>query len=397
MSQEAKLRASGAQAGKTPPRETRGIKLLDISAFFALWRRAPAQFALRWRTDPVWRAARTRRGPDAPTAVLVGFSRWKTFILDFLPDHNVVTLSHDGAAPLAAMEAVRKLSRPHVFTWSYNFAPDLALFCARHGLPLTHVEDGFLRSLGLGVARSAPASLVFDDRAMHFDRLRPSRLEELLAAHDFDADPGLMRAAEDLAGLMRGRGLSKYNISAARRVEEVLTPGRRRVLALGQVEDDLSIRYGAETPITGNQLVMLAARENPDAQILYRPHPDVTSHARPQYSDPALVADLCTTLGPEFGIADCLDQADLVYTATSLAGFEAALRGKPVVTLGAPFYAGWGITEDRLPIPRRTRRLTALQILAGAYLLYPRYAGVSPEAGPRAILDLLPGLVADQA
>ncbi len=317
-------------------------------------------------------------------------------MLDFLPEHNVAVLSHDGSAPLAALEGLLRLPKPEIFAWSYNFAPDLELFCRRKGLPLTYVEDGFIRSLGLGVARSAPASLVFDDRAMHFDRLRPSRLEELLASYDFDADSELMAAAEALAGLMRGRGLSKYNLPAARRVEEVLTPGKRRVLVLGQVEDDLSIRYGTESPLTGNQMVMRAAEENPEAQILYRLHPDTASHARPQYSDPALVADLCAILGPEFGIADCLDQADLVYTATSLAGFEAALRGKPVVTLGAPFYAGWGITEDRLPVPRRSRKLSALQILAGAYLLYPRYAGVRPEAGPRAILDLLPGLLAAQ-
>ena len=37
-------------------------------------------------------------------------------------------------------------------------------------------------------------------------------------------------------------------------------------------------------------------------------------------------------------------------TMTSLAGFEALLRGKPVTTHGQPFYAGWGLTEDICPV-----------------------------------------------
>src|SRR5690606_35749296 len=117
----------------------------------------------------------------------------------------------------------------------------------------------------------------------------------------------------------------------------------------------------------------LAAEENPGAQILYRPHPEALAYAKAHYSKPHDVAHIATILGPDFGIGDCLDNADMVYTVTSLAGFEAALREKHVVTLGAPFYSGWGFTEDRLPVARRTRQLTPLEVLGGAYLLYPKY------------------------
>jgi capsular polysaccharide export protein len=282
-----------------------------------------------------------------------------------------------------------------VFAWSYSAPPDLSLFCERHGIPLTYVEDGFIRSVGLGADRTAPASLVFDDMAMHFDRLRPSRLEVLLATYDFDGDTPLMDAATRLAALMLEQGLSKYMFTPSRKVAEVLELGSPRVLVLGQVEDDLSIRYGAESLISGNQLVMQAAQENPGAQILYRPHPESLAYAKPHYSNPALVSDVCTVLGPEFSIGDCMDSADRVYTVTSLAGFEAALRGKPVVTMGAPFYSSWGFTEDRLQIGRRTRHLTPLQVLAGAYLLYPRYAGVEAEGSAK--VEQVMALVANLA
>ncbi len=145
------------------------MKIFDLAEFRRRFIQRPS---LRFQTGRIWRAARLRRGPEAPTAVLIGFSRWKTFILDFLPEYNVV-LQDLGAASLEDLEAAFSAPRPHAFAWSYNFPPDLALFCARRGIPLTYVEDGFLRSQGLGAARTTPASLVFDDRAMHFDRLRP--------------------------------------------------------------------------------------------------------------------------------------------------------------------------------------------------------------------------------
>ena len=62
---------------------------------------------------------------------------------------------------------------------------------------------------------------------------------------------------------------------------------------------------------------------------------------------------------------------------TSLAGFDALLRGKKVVTYGQPFYAGWGLTEDRdqsgPAMQRRRRTLTLDELIAGALLRYPVY------------------------
>ena len=40
---------------------------------------------------------------------------------------------------------------------------------------------------------------------------------------------------------------------------------------------------------------------------------------------------------------------------------------------GQPFYAGWGLTEDMLPIVRRTRHLPLDGLVAGALILYPTY------------------------
>jgi capsular polysaccharide export protein len=45
-----------------------------------------------------------------------------------------------------------------------------------------------------------------------------------------------------------------------------------------------------------------------------------------------------------------------------------------VTVHGVPFYAGWGLTIDRGPVPaRRTARRTLDELVAAALLLYPRY------------------------
>jgi len=93
-------------------------------------------------------------------------------------------------------------------------------------------------------------------------------------------------------------------------------------------------------------------------------------------------------------MAVLLDQVDEVHTLTSLAGFEALLRGKRVVCYGLPFYAGWGLTEDKLSFPtgRRGRKLHLDDLVAGALLLYPCY--LSRQTGrfttaERALTELL--------
>jgi capsular polysaccharide export protein len=88
-----------------------------------------------------------------------------------------------------------------------------------------------------------------------------------------------------------------------------------------------------------------------------------------------------------------LSAVDEVHTLTSLAGFEALLRGKSVTCYGRPFYAGWGLTEDQVPIARRTGRVTLYELVAGALILYPTYVSrttgtfTTPERALDELLD----------
>jgi capsular polysaccharide export protein len=90
-------------------------------------------------------------------------------------------------------------------------------------------------------------------------------------------------------------------------------------------------------------------------------------------------------------IVDLLDRVHHVETMTSLAGFEALIRGLTVAVHGRPFYSGWGLTEDLAPNAARGRRLALDELVAGALILYPRY--LDPVAmkpcSPEQLLDRL--------
>lgn len=269
---------------------------------------------------------------------------------------------------------IEAAQKPTILTWSVNLPPEASEFARRASIPVHFMEDGFLRSVNPHASRTAPFSLSIDSKAPYFDCHAASDLETLLQSYPFEHDPDLMRrASKGIAALLELR-LSKYN--AAHRGAGAVTPrkgGRRRVLVLGQVEDDASIKRGCLREITNNDLVRLAASENPGADLIYKPHPDVLNGVRKELSDPSEVENICVVMREPLALPDALEGVDHVYTITSLGGFEAILRGIQVTVIGCPFYAGWGLTDDRQPNARRRRTLTVEELFAGAYLLYPRY------------------------
>jgi len=230
--------------------------------------------------------------------------------------------------------------------------------------PCLRVEDGFLRSRGLGAELVPPLSLVTDGLGIYYDPTRPSRLEALIAAPLSEAQRA---RAEALIARLNSEGLSKYNLPGA----APPLPEGHRVLVPGQVEDDASIRLGAGEVRTNLGLLQAVRTANPGAVILYKPHPDVEAGLRPGKVDASGLADMVL---PGVDPALLISQVQEVWTMTSLLGFEALVRGVPVTCLGAPFYAGWGLTRDLGPVPaRRTARPDLAQLVHAALIAYPRY------------------------
>lgn len=257
------------------------------------------------------------------------------------------------------------------------------------GCSTWRAEDGFLRSLGLGSDFTVPRSLAFDSSGIYFDPTTESDLERLLANTAFD--PNLLARAANLRRRIVAARISKYNLgTAVSGLNLAARPGQKRILVVGQVESDASILCGCPATSTNAALLACVRAECPDAYIVYKPHPDVVSGNRQSGEhriDPRDF-DLIVT---DVDIPTCLDAVDEVHTMTSLVGFEALLREKPVVTHGIPFYAGWGLTRDKHPIERRTRRLSLDELTAATLILYPRYlnAATGEFTTPEAVLDQL--------
>jgi capsular polysaccharide export protein len=264
--------------------------------------------------------------------------------------------------------------KPTLVVWASRRTPELSGWAAERGFPLWNMEDGFLRSVGLGSDLTAPGSLVLDPQGIYYDPSQPSRLEVLLQKGEFSGRD--LARAKRLRELMLSSKISKYNLPAAEPLQIRARPGQKVVLVPGQVADDASVRLGTQG--VGDNLSLLRAVRSaePDAYIVYKPHPDVLSGNR-SGSLSHVDAPPWDQLVGQVPVATCLASVDAVHTMTSLVGFEALLRGLPVVTYGQPFYAGWGLTLDRAPIARRTRRLTIDELVAGTLLHYPRYVSWS--------------------
>ena len=235
--------------------------------------------------------------------------------------------------------------------------------------PATRIEDGFLRSRGLGATLTPPLSLVADRLGIYYDPRAPSQLEQMIA-DTVTLRPDQKARAERLRQQVIGAGLTKYN--AGQTAAEIT--GTRRILVPGQVEDDASILTAAGDIKTNLALLTAVRRANPDAIILYKPHPDVEAGLRlgavPDRDAAASADHVLTNTDP----GTLLTQIDEVWTMTSLLGFEALLRNKRVVTYGAPFYAGWGLTHDLgRPPTRRVARPDLLGLLYATLIAYPRY------------------------
>ncbi|MGF6381299.1 capsular polysaccharide export protein [Paraburkholderia atlantica] len=230
------------------------------------------------------------------------------------------------------------------------------------------IEDGFFHSTGLGSDMIAPRSQVIDRRGLYFDASQPSDLSVLLNETEF-SDTELARAAA-LRNKVVQLGVTKYNLGR-RRPAWTAPAGKQIVLVPGQVADDASIRLGTRAIGTADALLREVRRLRPDAFVVYKPHPDVLSGNRNGLIDAQQLADVVDT---EADLLSLVDAADEVHTLSSLAGFDALLRGKAVFTYGLPFYAGWGLTHDALaPLPWRHRTLTLDMLCAGVLLRYPLY------------------------
>lgn len=301
-------------------------------------------------------------GPDQGTVKVLGLSlRKRRYLRGFLPGRR--------------LQAVRSIGdlRPGdtVAVWASN--PIRHAVEALPEVTVLRVEDGFLRSVGLGAQLTQPLSWVVDPVGIYYDPAGPSGLEILLQTARFD--PAQIARARELRRRIVEARLSKYNVGSSQwpGLSRSRAPGQPVVLAVGQVESDASVRSGAAGITTNIGLLRAARAAHPDAWLVYKPHPDVVAGLRRAGANEDAASTMCDEIASQAPIEQLLDLVDAVHVMTSLTGFEALLRGKKVHCHGLPFYAGWGLTRDSVTTSRRSRRLTLDELCAGALIAYPSY------------------------
>lgn len=305
--------------------------------------------------------------------IFVGFRRWKAANLQplfSLEPHQVTFVPDAGAA-------ARLKPRPGdcLVHWGADPPAGLLELAQRTATQCVHMEDGFIRSVGLGSDLIAPMSITLDRKGIYFDATRPSDLETLLNDEAFSVEE--LTEARRVREFIVTHGLTKYNLEPRSPARWPNPPGRMVVLVPGQVEDDASIRLGCTAIRTNLALLRAVRAARPEAFIVYKPHPDVASGNRKGHLPATDLHALADHVEDRLSVISCIEACDELHTLTSLSGFDALMRAKQVVTYGQPFYAGWGLTQDRCTdgpaFARRTRRLTLDQLVAGALLRYPLY------------------------
>lgn len=296
------------------------------------------------------------------TLYCMGFSPWKRgFIRRFLHLPSV-TIQFTRTLPKHAEPSAQ------VLVWGSQLDAQQLVACP---YPFWRMEDGFIRSIGLGVKFIEPMSLVLDDQGIYYDPNTPSRLQQI--CQDIELSAVKLQRAQALIQNLVAFGLSKYNVGSTDEPWPDIPDGQYRILVVGQVEDDASIRLGTQDVCTNLQLLTAVRSAHPDAFIVYKPHPDVVAGLRLGAIEPQVQSRLADASLTQWPMPACLQRVDAVHTMTSLTGFEALLRGLAVTCYGMPFYAGWGLTQDQYAHPDRQRSLKIEELVFAVLVEYPLY------------------------
>lgn len=312
-------------------------------------------------------ARQQKAAPRWRRLYLVGFSLWKRAFMQ--------AFCHPLAEELCFVRKPPKrlTGDEQVLVWGSRY-PELT--------SAIRVEDGFIRSKGLGSNLCRPSSLSLDPVGIYFDSRSPSGLEQLLNYQELTRSQ--LDRGEQLLTLLRENKVSKYNVGAPAH----FTPpadGRPLVLVVGQVDGDASILTGSPTIRSNEQLLWAVRAAKPEAHILYKPHPDVVAGNRAGAISAACLAECVDSQVLDIGLTSLYPHVDELHTMTSLSGFEALVQGVKVTTWGQPFYSGWGLTTDAHPPARRQRSLPLAALVYLTLVAYPLYIDwqsglwISPE------------------
>lgn len=277
--------------------------------------------------------------------------------------------------------------------WGYRPTTIIARkYANEHAIPFISLEDGFLRSTGLGLAGSPPLSLIADKIGIYYDSNEPSQLEDFIKNKSFLKQ--YKNDAINAIKLIVEGELSKYNHSPQFIGFNEQNHESIRVLVIDQTYGDMAVELGGANQQSFIDMLDCAIKENPSANIYVKTHTDVINGYKKGYLTNIIKTKSIILVNDDINPISLLKQVDKVYVVTSHMGFEALLLEKTVITFGLPWYAGWGMTDDRhigishLRANGRRTQATLIELFTASYILYCQY--INPNTGKKGtIFDVI--------
>ncbi len=257
-------------------------------------------------------------------------------------------------------------------------------------IPLYIMEDGFLKSADTwcnyktDIKYRNGVSFTIDSKAPYFDATRASLLERMLNDKSLIINDEQKLRARKLINKIVECKLTKYNHQPIF-VPKIGRPGVKKVLVVDQSYGDMSILKGRANDKTFADMLQAAIDENPDADIIVKTHPDTMTGNRGGYYSCLKEHDNIYKQTSPINPISLIQYADKVYVVSTQLGFEALMCGKKVNVFGMPFYAGWGLTNDRQSCKRRTNQRTLEEVFYISYILYTHW--VNPETEKRCEIE----------
>ena len=303
--------------------------------------------------------------------IFIGFYPWKSLFWRLFDNAKFITNKKN---PYQFIKIFKQTNRVNIYIWGHKISKNYENIFNKYKIKPIRVEDGFIRSFGLGSDFTRPSSIVMDQSGIYYDSNKNSDLEKILS--NISLTKELQSKTKKITNIIIRNNITKYNVEKLELFNRFHAINKKIIFVVGQVARDASLQYGTFSYKTDLDLIKKVRLDNKKAFIIYKPHPDILSRNRVgvKLKDIAKYADY---IAYNSSIFNCLRVCDEVHTLTSLTGFEALIRGKKVVTYGAPFYAGWGLTKDMdkssSAFKRRKRKLTLEELVYGCLIKYPIY------------------------
>jgi len=260
----------------------------------------------------------------------------------------------------------------------------------KHSIPVWYLEDGFIRSCSSKAHSRMTYSLTVDDLGVYYDSTSPSLLENYLNDETrlslLDSDKELSDYVQRCRSKLVDNNVTKYNfVKDLSDDSPLFNTDQPIVLVVDQTYEDASVRFGSMSKRDFSDMLDAAIDENPGARVIVKTHPDVAKGLKKGYLQSLAQKRSLPILSEACNSISVIKRASAIYCGTSQMGFEALLCKKPVSVFGLPFYAGWGVTDDRKQIPRRVARRSVDELFYASYDWYSRYC--NPVTGERWSLE----------